>query len=247
MVESLGFAGYAIIISVTVVGSIVGGLSGYGVGLLLLPVMVPLIGPVAVVPILGLSALFINMSRLVAFWGDFDHRRFFLVAGCATPFCAAGAYGYTFLSGPAVSILIGIILLGGVGFRRISRGRLGHLPVWGVVLASAGYGFLHGGSSGIGALLLTILLASGLAGRGVIATDSGIAIVLATVKSGVFFGAGALPPSHWLLAIVIGLVAIPGAFLAKRIAHHLTLKQHAYILDAVVVFAGVLLIVQGFR
>jgi uncharacterized protein len=48
------------------------------------------------------------------------------------------------------------------------------------------------------------------------------------------------------MAAVIGLAALPGAFIARRLAHRLTLKAHTAILDAVVMLGGALLIEQGF-
>ena len=48
-----------------------------------------------------------------------------------------------------------------------------------------------------------------------------------------------------MLAILIGVVAAPGAFIARRIAYRLTLRAHTAVLDAIVVLGGVVLIVQG--
>jgi uncharacterized membrane protein YfcA len=44
---------------------------------------------------------------------------------------------------------------------------------------------------------------------------------------------------------VIGLAAFPGAFLTKRLAHRIQGKRHLYLLDAVVILSGLLLIYQG--
>jgi uncharacterized membrane protein YfcA len=44
---------------------------------------------------------------------------------------------------------------------------------------------------------------------------------------------------------VIGLAAFLGAFRAKRLAHRIQGKRHLYLLDAVVILSGLLLIYQG--
>jgi hypothetical protein len=67
------------------------------------------------------------------------------------------------------------------------------------------------------------------------------------VKSGVFQAFGALPVSSWIMALIIGASATPGAFIAKRLTGALPIRIHNAILDAAIVCGGVLLIVQGLR
>jgi uncharacterized protein len=63
----------------------------------------------------------------------------------------------------------------------------------------------------------------------------------------VFQTAGSLPPSLWILAILIGTVAMPGAFIAKQIAHRMTVRTHTAVLDGIVLIGGAILIVQGLQ
>jgi len=104
-----------------------------------------------------------------------------------------------------------------------------------------------GGTAGTGVVLLSILLAAGLNGAAVIATDAGISLVLGVVKVGVFQAAGALSPASWVMAVLIGLAATPGVFLARRLVGTLSEGAHIRVLDAVVVVGGLVLIVQGMR
>lgn len=236
---------YGLVALVAFIAAIIGGVTGYGTGLLLPPVLVPLIGAQAVVPVIAVSALMTNASRLVAFRRFFDQPRALLVTICAVPFCLIGAYFYTLLSGAHVAMLIGVVLILLVPARRI-LGRLhGHLPNKGVAAAGAAYGLLVGGTTGSGVVLLSILLAAGLQGPAVIATDAGISLVIGAVKTLVFQSAGMLPLSSWIMAAVIGVAALPGAFIARRLAHRLSLKAHTNILDAVVILGGAILIVQA--
>lgn len=238
---------YALVALVAFFAAIIGGVTGYGTGLLLPPVLVPIIGPQAVVPVIAVSAMMTNGSRLLAFRATFDPPRALLITLCALPFCALGAYFYTRLSSGHVAVLIGAMLILLVPVRRWLTRLHGHLPPKGVAAAGAAYGLLVGGTTGSGVVLLSILLAAGLQGPAVIATDAGISLVLGLIKTLVFQTAGALPLSSWVMAAVIGVAAFPGAFIAKRLAGHLSLKAHTAILDAVVMAGGALLIVQGFR
>ena len=90
-----------------------------------------------------------------------------------------------------------------------------------------------------------LIVAAGLQGPAVIATDAGISLVLGAVKTLVFQSSGVLPLSSWIMALVIGVAALPGAFIAKRLAHRLSLKAHTNILDVVVMLGGALLVLQG--
>ena len=67
-------------------------------------------------------------------------------------------------------------------------------------------------------LLIAILLAAGLQARAVIATDAATTFLIGLVKTATFQGAGAMPLSSWIMALVIGVASAPGASIAKRLA-----------------------------
>jgi uncharacterized protein len=237
-----------LLVAVTAFGaSIIGGVAGYGTGLLMPLVLVPIIGAAAVVPVIGLSALFTNASRLVAFWSAFDQRKAAIVALAAIPTCVLGSYGYTRLTGPSAAIWIGTVLILLVPLRRILSRRFGTLAPRGMAMAGGGYGLLVGGTSGSGVVLLSILMAAGLEGAAVIATDAGISLIIGVVKTVMFRSLGALPWSSVLMAALIGICAVPGAFIAKRLTGKLSLASHTRLLDGVVILGGALLILQAMR
>jgi hypothetical protein len=62
----------------------------------------------------------------------------------------------------------------------------------------------------------------------------------------VFGLAGALDAQVIAFALLIGLVAFPGAFLAKAFVARLPLHVHTAILDAVVLFGGAAMVVGAF-
>jgi uncharacterized protein len=236
------------LVAVTAFGaSIIGGVAGYGTGLLMPLVLVPIIGAEAVVPVIGLSAMFTNSSRLAAFWSVFDAKKALIVGLAAIPTCMLGSYGYTRLTGPSAAIWIGAVLIALVPLRRIMKQQFGTLSQNGMAAAGVGYGLLVGGTTGSGVVLLSILMAAGLEGAAVIATDAGVSLIVGVVKTGMFHTLGALPWSSVVMAVLIGTCAIPGAFIAKRLTRSLSLAQHTSILDGVVILGGVMLIVQGLR
>src|SRR5512143_3809600 len=108
----------ALVAGVALFASIVGGVSGYGTGALMPLVLVPLVGPSPVVPIIAISALFNNASRLTAFLKYADFRRTLVVLAASVPTCVLGAWGYTLLSSAGAALVIGAMLFLSVPLRR---------------------------------------------------------------------------------------------------------------------------------
>jgi uncharacterized protein len=236
-----------LIAAVAVLTSIIGGLAGYGTGALMPLVLVPIVGPEPVVPIIALSALFTNTSRAAAFRTAIDWRRAAIVLAAATPTCVLGAWGYTALSGRGVMIVIGTMMIASVPLRRLAKSRGFKLEERALAASSAGWGVIVGGTTGAGIILLSLLLSAGLQGAAVIATDAAISVVIGMVKLAVFGVAGVVSARVIAVAVLIGLAAFPGAFLAKRLVDRLPLQAHIAILDAVVVAGGVGLIFGAIR
>jgi uncharacterized membrane protein YfcA len=237
LVELLLIAGMAI------VASVIGGVAGYGTGALMPLVLVPIVGAEPVVPIIAISALFTNTSRATAFRHLIDWRRALIVLVAAIPTAMLGAWGYTRLTGKGAMLVIGTMMALSVPLRRLSKRRGLTLSNGGLGIASFLWGVVVGGTSGAGIILLSMLMAVGLEGAAVIATDAIVSIVIGIVKIAVFGVFGAVSAKVVAVALLIGCVAFPGAFLAKAIVDRLPLHVHTAILDAVVIAGGVLMIV----
>jgi len=63
----------------------------------------------------------------------------------------------------------------------------------------------------------------------------------------VFGGAGVITAQVLAFAILIGAVALPGAFLAKAFVERMPLHIHTAILDAVVIAGGAVMIFAALR
>jgi hypothetical protein len=74
-----------------------------------------------------------------------------------------------------------------------------------------------------------------------------ISIVVGIIKISVFGLAGVITAQVVALALLIGLIALPGAFLAKAFVERMPVHVHTAILDAVVILGGVFMIVQAVR
>jgi len=237
----------ALVAGVALFASLVGGVSGYGTGALMPLVLVPLVGAEPVVPIIAISAMFSNSSRMTAFLKYVDWRRAALVLAAAVPTCVLGAWGYTKLTSAGAALVIGSMLILSVPLRRLLKYHGVQVGDRGLVLGAVGYGVVVGGTAGSGVILLSLLMAAGVEGAGVIATDAAISIVIGIVKVSVFGMAGVLTPQVISFALLIGIVALPGAFLARAFVERMPVHVHTAILDAVVLLGGLFLVYGALR
>jgi uncharacterized membrane protein YfcA len=238
-----GFAGVSLselglVAAMALFASLVGGIAGYGTGVLMPLVLVPIVGAGAIVPIISITALFTNATRALAFWPSVDRKRTALVLVCALPTCVVGAYGFTLLSGRGALIVIGTTLIASVPLRRIARQRGLTVDQRGLMVGSVMYGVLVGGTTGSGVVLLSLLIAAGLPGAAVIATDAAISFFLGIVKVSVFGLAGVMSAKVVAFALLIGAISMPGAFIAKALIARMPVHVHTAILDAVILFGG---------
>jgi uncharacterized membrane protein YfcA len=189
---------------VAMFAAIVGGLAGYGTGALMPLVLVPLIGAEPVVPIIAISAIFANLSRATAYFKYVDHRRALIVILAAAFTTALGAYGYTRLTNAGAALVIGTMLMLSVPLRRVLRRRAVRINDGTLAAGAVGYGVVVGGTSGSGVILLSLLMAAGLEGAAVIATDAVISIITSVIKISVFGLAGVVTAQVLAFALLIG-------------------------------------------
>jgi uncharacterized membrane protein YfcA len=236
-----------LVAGVALLASAVGGLAGYGTGALMPLVLVPLVGAEPVVPIIAISSIFTNLSRFVAYVSYADRRRALIVIAAAILTTALGAYGYTRLSGAGASIVIGSMLILSVPLRRLLKRHDVRIGDTGLAAGAVGYGVVVGGTAGSGVILLSLLMAAGLDGAAVIATDAVISLATSIVKISVFGLAGVVTAQVLAFAILIGVVAIPGAFLAKAFVERMPVHVHTAILDIAVITGGIVMISSALR
>ena len=234
--------------AVALFASIIGGVSGYGTGALMPLVLVPLVGAEPVVPIIAISALFTNSSRVFAFLKYADWRR------AAIVLVSVGAD----LRARRLGLYAAFQRRRRAGDRRhadperaaaaaAAPSRRQGRRYAGLAFGSLGYGVVVGGTAGSGVILLSLLMAAGVEGAGVIATDAAISIVIGIVKISVFGLAGVITAQVIAFALLIGVVALPGAFLAKAFVERMPVHVHTAILDAVVLLGGAFLVYGAFR
>lgn len=236
---------YLVVLSVAAVVSVVGGVAGYGSGLLLPLALVPAIGAEATVPVLGVAAILTNLGRVAAFRREVEWGKVWRVAIPALPAVAIGAGFNAWLSGPGVLVLLGLTLLALVPLRRFIAARDVVLPTAAIMPVSFGVGLLLGGTTGAGVLLIALFGNLGLAGAALIATEAAASMVVGIVKSASFGVFGALTFELLVFALIVGLATVPGGFVARAILRVLPVRVHALLMDGVVLVGGLTLLWHG--
>ncbi len=228
----------ALISAAAFAASILGGLAGYGVGLILPIFVAPVIGIVNVIPVMAIVAVVTNASRIAAFYRDIDATQVRRILVGGVPASMVGAYAFTKLDTPAVALLLGVFLLLSVPLRRFLAHKKYQLERRGVMVAGMSFGLLFGGTTGTGLILLSILMAAGVQGAALIGTDATIAIIMNAAKVAVFSGSLRVDTQLALAGLLIGLCTVPGAFVARWLLKKFTVRTHTNIMDAIVIAGG---------
>ncbi len=139
------------------------------------------------------------------------------------------------------------MLILSVPLRRVLRRRAVRINDTTLAAGAVGYGVVVGGTSGSGVILLSLLMAAGLEGAAVIATDAVISVVTSVIKISVFGLAGVVTPQVLAFALLIGCIGVPGAFLAKAFVERMPVHIHTAILDVAVITGGLVMISAAVR
>jgi uncharacterized membrane protein YfcA len=218
--------------------AVLGGLAGYGTGLILPIVLAPVIGVANIIPVMAVAMMINNASRVLAFRREiaWPHVRRMLLLGL--PACLIGAWGYTQLDARWVALLLGLFLLASIPLRRLLQRAQVQLKPGGEVVAGAAFGFIEGGMTGTGVILISMLMAAGLEGAALIATDAVVSTIMGLAKVLLFGGVARLDAALAVTGVLVGLCTAPGAFAARALLVRLPQQTHLRLMEAVVMLGG---------
>lgn len=246
VLASAGVGQLALVAAVAFGMSIVSGLSGFGIGLVLPVFLAPVVGVTAVVPVMAVGMTFANVSRAWAYWRSLTWRTAGSVMLTSLPAAFITAEIYARLSSHTIAGMLGLFLILVIPVRRLLAywkfkvGQTGLLVIGGV------YGFLSGALSGAGLFMAAGLLAAGVTGGALVGTDAAISAAINILKMTVFGGTSLLNGNLLLAGVLIGLCTLPGAFIARRIVDRLPVHVHVWIMEAIVIAGGASFVWQAF-
>ena len=218
--------------------SILGALSGFGGGILVMPFLVPLVGVKGVVPVMAVAMLIANFSRFWVYRTDVKSDILVRIPLAVFPGVVLGAYIYQLLPEQVVAVVIGIFLIGSIALRRALKGRTIAFGPSGIVAWSFTFGVLTGSTPGAGVVLVVLLLGMGMSGPALIATDAVVGMLTSVTKAVMFSRFDLLDQSSLMVGVLIGAATIPGAFAARWMIRNLSASIHVGLVEIMVVIAG---------
>lgn len=150
MITDISTYTLALIVAVAFASAIIGGLGGFGTGIILTAALTPILGIKAVVPILALAGIIINGGRFWFYRRDFAVRIVKLMLPPALLLLLLGTFLYRQLDAAHLSVAIGVVVLLAIPARRFLQSRNLHLGTAGLVVGGGLFGFLNGLASGMG-------------------------------------------------------------------------------------------------
>lgn len=219
-----------------------GGMTGFGGGLLLPPVLAPILGVQNVVPVLSFAMLITNLHRLWLYRHGLNRKLTFAVLVTMIPAVTVGMAIYMSLQRDTIAIVLGTFLIISIPIGRFLQRRQMRLDRLGLAVAGGCIGVISGTTPGAGMLMVPVLLGAGLVGPAFLATDASISVSVNLTKAIVFGGLGNLPMGLLLAAGLVGLCTVPGNYLARWILQRTSLRLHARIMETVVFIGGLSLL-----
>ncbi len=232
----------AIIAASAFAAGISSGMTGFGGGLLLPPILAPLIGVQNVMPVLSVAMLMTNCHRFCLYYRYLDRRLTLIVLTAMIPAVVLGTIVYLALPRQAIAAVLGSFLLLSIPIGRLLANHKIQLGPVGLAAFSASFGIISGTTSGSGVLMVPVLLGAGLAGATFLATDAAISIAVNLTRAGMFAQAGNLPTGLLIAAVMIGLCTVPGNYVARWFLRRTSLRVHVRIMEAVVLIGGLSLL-----
>lgn len=228
------------------IAATIGGVVGFGTGVLMLPLLGAAFGLREAVPMLGIAMLFANASRAGFSWREIDWRVVGAQSLGAVPLALIGASVFAGVQAEHLGALVGGALLVMLPLRRVAearsvRIRLRHLPFVGAVS-----GMLSAIGGATGPISTPFLLNMGLVRGAYLGTDGFSSLLAGLSKTGGYAREGLLPTHALLYGGALGLFMMGGSFLGRRLVDHLSGERFTKIVEAAVLAIALFLIVSSF-
>jgi uncharacterized membrane protein YfcA len=237
----------AAVAALSIAAAIVGGMGGFGTGVILAAALVPLIGVKALVPVMAVAGVIINAGRFWFYRGSLERGTLGVVLVSALPFLAFGTWLYSVLDARAVGTILGIAVLASVPLRRVLRKKAINLGTPGLAIGSGIFGLASGVATGTGVILVSLLLGTGMSGPAVLATDALVSIALDLTKAALFQRFHLLDAQAFFTGVVIGVASIPGSAIAAALVTRLGAKLHVVFIESLIVIGGASMLWHSWR
>ena len=227
--------------------AVVGGVGGFGTGVILAAALVPLIGIKPVVPVLAVAGVIINSGRFWFYRASLDRRTLGVLLAASLPFLVLGTWIYSLLDARAIGTVLGLMVLAFVPARRFMQRYKVTLNRAGLAGGAALFGLASGVATGTGMIQISVLLGAGLAGPAVLATDALSTIAVDVCKAALFQRFNLLSEEAIVAGAVIGVASIPGSAIAAWLVSRIHAHLHVLFMEGLILFGGASMLWHAWR
>lgn len=237
---------YLILFLSGVIAYIVSTLSGGGGAIIMLPIVGFYLSPQVVAPVVNLGNMIGRPARLILFWKyiQWDIVKFYVPSALLG--AIVGGLIFVQLDSSWIQVVLGIFLLTtplqfNMGKKKYSfkMKKTYFIPLGFVVtLISTLFG-------ATGAVLNPFYLNMGLVKEKMIATKTANSFLAGIAQIGSYAFLGALNGELWIWGLVIGLGAIIGNIIGKKLLHKMSELNFRRAVLIIMVISGVLMLVKG--
>lgn len=237
--------GYIFVLIAGLGAGALSGVIGTGASIILLPIVVLQFGPQQAVPIMAVASVMGNIGKSLAWWREIDWRAFWAYSITGVPGAALGASTLLILPADIVEVMLGLFFFCMIPARRWMRARNFNLPLWQLAIAGGVIGFLTGIVLSTGPLSIPAFASVGLSKGALLSTEAVASLALMISKVATFQQLGALPWPQILQGLIIGGSMMAGTFIGKMIVDRMSLKTFEFLLDIMLLIAGITMIWTG--
>jgi hypothetical protein len=230
--------GWAVLVVGALVGSLVGGVAGFGTGIIMLPLVAWVLGLRAAVPVLTVTMAIGNLARIWWSRGEVDRRVVARFAIGAVPATALGTALYVGAPSEWLGRFVGLFLIASVPLRRILamdffRMRLAYFPALGAVV-----GLVSGLVVTTGPLNTPFFLAYGLRRGAYIGTEAVCAMVMHLSRGAALARYALLTWETFAVGALLGATMFAGSWLGRRVLDRMSDRVFLAIIEVLLVALG---------
>jgi uncharacterized membrane protein YfcA len=233
---------WIVVLAVGLAAGTVGGIVGFGTSIMLLPPLVIFFGPHEAVPMMAVTALMANLSRVAVWWKEVDWKACGAYSATAIPFSALGATTLVHMNDKSIELALGFVFILMIPARRWLQARGIRVKLWQLAVVGAVIGFLTGIVVSTGPINTPFFLAHGLVKGAFLSTEAAASLSMYVTKSIVFNQFGYLPWDVLSKGLIVGTSVMAGAWVAKRFVLRMDAAYFKLLMDGLMLAAGVTMI-----
>jgi uncharacterized membrane protein YfcA len=225
--------------------ALISSVTGGGVTIILLPVLVLYFGIQAAMPIVTLALFAAGASRVTVYRRDIDLPVVLWFTLGSLPLTGIGTYLFTIAAPDLLTRVLGGFLIAAVVCqRRFTKPLRRFATAWFLPIGAA-FGFLTGISAAVGAVLAPFFLGYGLRKGAYVGTLGLNIFIIQIVKLAVFGSRNFLHPPVLLYGVLLVPFMIVGTVLGKKLLERVSEPLFVILIEVVMMVAGLNFIIRG--